>query len=127
MKTYYALVGFPGGAVVKNRRHKRRRYDPWVGKIPWRRKWQPISVSLPGKFYEQRSLVGYNLWGPIPKNGTRQSIHTHTHAHTHTVHSALKSLFQLPFFITPFPFPLNSVLSFQLTSGFTQWHFCCIR
>ena len=33
--------------------------DPWVGKIPWRREWQPTPVFLPGEFYGQRSLVGY--------------------------------------------------------------------
>ena len=38
------------------------RFDPWVGKIPWRRKWQPIPVFLPGKSHEQRSLVGYSPW-----------------------------------------------------------------
>ena len=37
--------------------------DPWVGKIPWRRKWQPTPVFLPGKFHGQRSLVGYSPWG----------------------------------------------------------------
>jgi len=34
--------------------------DPWPGEIPLRRKWLPTPVFLPGKFYEQRSLVGYN-------------------------------------------------------------------
>ena len=33
-----------------------------VGKIPWRRKWQPPPVFLPGKSYGQRSLAGYGLW-----------------------------------------------------------------
>jgi len=37
--------------------------DPWVGKIPWRRKWQPTPVLLPGKFHGLRSLVGYSPWG----------------------------------------------------------------
>ena len=36
---------------------------PWVGKIPWKRKWQPIPALLPGKCYGQRSLVGYSPWG----------------------------------------------------------------
>ena len=36
--------------------------DPWVGKIPWNRKWQPIPVLLPGKSHDQRSLVGYSPW-----------------------------------------------------------------
>ena len=61
------VMGVPGGASGKEstyqcRRHKRRGFNPWVGKIPWNRKWQPIpisrEVSLPGKFHGQRSLVG---------------------------------------------------------------------
>ena len=42
-----------------------RRYglDPWVGKIPWRRKWQLTPVFLLRKYHGQRSLVGYGLWG----------------------------------------------------------------
>ena len=42
---------------------RRRRFDPWVGKIPWRRKWQPTPVLLLGKSYGQRSLVGYSPRG----------------------------------------------------------------
>ena len=42
---------------------KRRSFDPWVGKILWRRAWQPTPVFLPGEFHGQRSLVGYSLWG----------------------------------------------------------------
>ena len=38
-------------------------FDPWVGKIPWRRKWQPTPVLLPEKSHGQRSLVGYIPWG----------------------------------------------------------------
>ena len=41
----------------------RPRFDPWVGKIPWRRKWQPHPVLLPGKSHGLRRLVGYSLWG----------------------------------------------------------------
>ena len=36
---------------------ERRRFDPWVGKIPWRRKWQPTPVFLSGKSHGQRSLA----------------------------------------------------------------------
>ena len=39
------------------------RFDPWVGKIPWRRKWQPTPVFLPGESHGQRSLAGYCLRG----------------------------------------------------------------
>ena len=37
--------------------------NPWDGKIPWRRKWLPTPVFLPGKSHGQRSLVGYSRWG----------------------------------------------------------------
>ena len=42
---------------------RRPRFDPWVGKISWRRKWQPTPVFLPGESQGQRSLVGYSPWG----------------------------------------------------------------
>ena len=45
------------------RRHRRCRFNPWVRKIPWRRKWQPTPVFLPGKFHRQRTLAGYSPWG----------------------------------------------------------------
>ena len=41
---------------------RRHGYDPWVGKIPWRRKWQPTTVFLPGKSHGQGDLAGYSLW-----------------------------------------------------------------
>ena len=41
----------------------KHRFDPWVRKIPWSRKWQPTPVLLRGKSYGQRNLVGYSLWG----------------------------------------------------------------
>ena len=37
-------------------------FNPWVGNIPWRRKWQPIPVFSPGKSHGHRSLVGYRSW-----------------------------------------------------------------
>ena len=39
---------------------RRCRFDLWVGKIPWRRKWQPTPVSLPGTCHGQRCLAGYS-------------------------------------------------------------------
>ena len=62
------LWGFAGGAsgkesVCQCRRCRRCEFDPWVRKIPWRRKWQPTPVFLPGESHGQRSLVGYGLWG----------------------------------------------------------------
>ena len=42
---------------------RRPGFNPWVGKIPWRRKWQPTPVFLPGKSHGQKSLVDYSPWG----------------------------------------------------------------
>ena len=66
---YSNLWAFPGGASDKEpayqcRGCKRPEFDPWVGKIPWRRSWQPTPVFLPGESHGQRSLVGYSPWGP---------------------------------------------------------------
>ena len=38
-------------------------FSPWVGKIPWRRKWQHTPVFLPGESHGKRSFVGYSSWG----------------------------------------------------------------
>ena len=42
---------------------RRTTFDPWVGKITWRRERPPTPVFWPGEFHGQRSLVGYNAWG----------------------------------------------------------------
>ena len=57
------------------RRHRRCKLDSWVGKIPWRRKWQPTPVFLPREFYGQRSLVGYSpgVWKGLDM--TKHSAH----------------------------------------------------
>ena len=61
---YLDRWGFLGGSVVKEstcqcRRSRRHGFNPWVGKIPWRRLWLPTLVFLAGKTHGQRSLVGY--------------------------------------------------------------------
>ena len=38
-------------------------FNPWLRKVPWRRKWQPTPVFLPGEAHGQRSLMGYSPWG----------------------------------------------------------------
>ena len=68
IEKYGSTQGFPDGTVGKEsacqcRRCKRHRLDLWVGKITWRRKWQPSPVFLPGKSHGQRRLVGYSPWG----------------------------------------------------------------
>ena len=61
--------------VVQETRHRRPGFDPWVRKIPWRRKWQPTPVFLLGESHGQRSLAGYH------PRGLRESDMTE-HAHT---------------------------------------------
>ena len=39
---------------------KRRKFNPWVRKIPWIKAWQPTPVFLPGESHGQRSLAGYS-------------------------------------------------------------------
>ena len=59
--------GFPGGArgkepACQSRRHKFPGFSPWVEKIPWRRKWQPTPVCLPGESHGQRSQRVEDFW-----------------------------------------------------------------
>ena len=68
-----SLVPFLVAQKVKNLPEMQPRYNPWVGKIPWRREWQPSSAFLPGeKSHGQRSLVGYNPWGCKESDTTEQ-------------------------------------------------------
>ena len=74
----------PGGSADKKpacqcRDHTRLEFDLWVGEIPWRKKWQPTSVFLPGKVHRQKSLAGYSPWGLKEPNMTE---HTCMHAST---------------------------------------------
>jgi len=65
MVNYTGGWGFQGGTSVKEptcqcRKCKRRGFGPWVGKMPWRRAWQPTPVFLPGESHGQRSMAGYS-------------------------------------------------------------------
>ena len=89
---------FPGGGggeepTCQCRRHG---FDPWVGKIPWRRAWQPTPVFLPGEPHGQKSLVGYGPWG-------RKELNT-TERHTTGLESVLR------FELLHTPLQLESVL-----------------
>ena len=54
-------MDFPGSSAMKTLLQRRRcGFDPWVGKIPCRREWQPALVFLSGKSHGQRSLLGYS-------------------------------------------------------------------
>ena len=56
------LKDFPGGSDGKESACNVGFY-PWVRRIPWRRKWQPTPIFLPGKSHGQRSLAGNSSWG----------------------------------------------------------------
>ena len=91
--------------TCQSRRHRKLGLDPWVGKISWIRIWQPTPVFLPGKFHEQRSLVGYSPWCHKQLDMTE---HTHTHTHTH---NALHPLWGIKHFtISHFPFLLQLLI-----------------
>ena len=73
------VCGFQGGAsgkeaVCQCRRCKRCGFHPWVGKIPWRRAWQPTPVFLPGESHGQRSLAGYSPWGRTESHMTEAHL-----------------------------------------------------
>ena len=53
---------------------QRPSFDPWVGKIPWRRKWLPTPVCLPGESHGLRSLVVYSPWGHKESDTTEQLV-----------------------------------------------------
>ena len=67
-------------------------FDPWVRKIPWRRKWQPAPIFLPRKSHGQRSLVGYSPG--VMKSQTRLNTSTTTDTYIKRIQiTALKHLF----------------------------------
>ena len=81
----YSLEGFSGVTVVKNllanAGEARDGFNPQVGKIPWKRKWQPAPVLLPGNFTDRGS------WWATVHGGHKESDmteYTHTHTHTNT-------------------------------------------
>ena len=127
---------FPGGSVGKEIRlqcfrHRRRMFDPWVWKIPWRRAWQPTLVFLPGESYGQRSLTGYSPWGHRESDTTEAAEHMRTVKSTWLSESSRGSS---PFHSCPilwgflgktliwtvFPFPK----SYSWRTSSCMWDFC---
>ena len=77
---YSSQLRHLGNLVVKDptcqsRRNKRREFDPWAGKSPWRRAWQPIPVFLPGKFH------GRGAWWTTDRGAAKSRTHWSNLAH----------------------------------------------
>ena len=59
------------------------RFDPWVGKIPWRRAWQPTPVYLPGESHGQRSLAGWSMGRQRVRHNCRTLAHMSVSVYVH--------------------------------------------
>ena len=74
-----------GGSMVKNlpacRSHRRHGFDPWVGKIPWRREWQSTPVFSPGESPWAEEPGRLQSWG-CKESDLIDETYTHTHTHT---------------------------------------------
>ena len=68
----YSQASLVAQVINKCLQCRRQSFDPWVGKIPWRGKWQPTPVFLPGKSHGQRSLVGYSEQGHKESETTKR-------------------------------------------------------
>ena len=81
---------FPSGASGREpachcRRYKRCGFHPWVGKMLWRRKWQPTPVFLPGKipWTEELGRLQSMGWPRVGHDRMTECMCAHTHKHTH--------------------------------------------
>ena len=147
--TYLYTVWCSGNeSTCQSRRCRWHGFDPWVGKIPWSRKWQPMPLFLPGKFHGQRRLAGCSLWcckelditecththtctRTHPHTCTRPHAHTHarararTHTHTHIPPSRVYVNLNLPIHPTP-PSLVWSFLMFQIFHHIFNAAYCFI-
>ena len=78
------VYGLPRWLSVKEStcQYREHGFHPWVRKIPWRRKWHPTLVFLPGEFHGQWSLVGYSPWG---RKRVRHDLVTRTTVYTGSI------------------------------------------
>ena len=75
------FLGFPGGSDGKEsacNEGELAGFNPCVGKIPWRRAWQPTPAFLPGESYGQWNLAGNSPWGHKESDMTERLTHFHT-------------------------------------------------
>ena len=114
---YAYFWGFPGVSFCLQCR--RLRFDPWVRKIPWRRKWQPTPVFVPGEFHRQRSLAGYSSWG---RKTSRTGL-----KHPSTAHMFISGLPRLPACLPPHTVTVCLTLRPQILQCCSDCLFCTLR
>ena len=75
----YWIIGLPWSFRWNSIHLQCRRpgFDPWIGKISWRREWLPTPMFLPGEFHGQRGLVGYGPWDCKESDTTGWLSHRH--------------------------------------------------
>ena len=103
--------------------HRRCRFNPWVGKIPWRRVLQPTPVFLPGKSHGQRSLAGCSPWSHKGSEATEWlNMHSHSHKSALATQFGVSVTFSLglrawkQFCVCTWPLPVNSCTNFVCLS-----------
>ena len=89
----------------------RPRFNPWDGKISWRKKWQPTPIFLPRKSHGLRNLVGYSPWGR-KESDTTERLHFHFHYIVNCGHYAMDFISRTYLFI---------IGSFLLWTHFTHF------
>ena len=115
-------LGFSGGTGVKEpvgqgRRHKRFGFDPWVGKIPWRKAQQPTPVFLPGE-----SLDGGAWWATV-----HRSAKSHTRLKWLSTQARIHLFFHRSFSHTgywiesPLLYSRSLMISYFMYSGVCMW------
>ena len=129
-KDLLCSMGFPGGSVEKNLPAMKGSllWVQYLGRFPWKRKWQPTSVFLPGEFHGQKCLVDYSPWGCKQLDTTEHAcIHSYfkycgslmyiiyTHVYTHT-HTPGKKIYQ----------DINNGCSIYLFIDWLQKHASCL-
>ena len=85
---------------------QRHRFDPWDGKIPWRRKWQATPVFLPGNSHGQRRLEGYSSWSCKESSMTEVTVHACIYMYT-----SVQLLSSVQLFVTPWTAACQASLS----------------
>ena len=81
------IYGFPRWLSGKEstcrcRSLRRCGFNPWLGKTPWRKKWQPAPVFLPGESHGQKSLVAYSSSWDCKESDMTEWLNTHAHVDT---------------------------------------------